>query len=152
MSPEHISVIPNLSEIKYISVLPIRPIFWNSYRPKFNVGQIWNNRNVFRTHWQWLRWVFEFVGSHFHHPMPILLLPYAPSPFCRILDSNFKVYHLMAICTTKFFVARIYYEHYLLFFYKSELEIHLVQWCSKENQNDAIYEVNDLFLTWCFAI
>ena len=22
-----------------------------------------------------------------------------------------------------------------------------VQWCSKENQNDTIYEVNDLFLT-----
>ena len=75
---------------------------------------------------QWLRWVFEFVGSHFCHPMSILLLPYAPSPFCRILDSNSKIYHLMAICTTKFFVARIYYEYYLLFFYKSELEIHLV--------------------------
>jgi len=27
MSPEHISVVPNLSQIKYIFVLPIRPIF-----------------------------------------------------------------------------------------------------------------------------
>ena len=55
MSPEHISVIPNLSQIKYISVLPIRPISWNLYRPKCNLGQIWNNRNVFRTHWyNWL--------------------------------------------------------------------------------------------------
>ena len=76
---------------------------------------------------QWLRWVFEFVGSHFRHPMPILLLPYAPSPFCRILDSNSKVYNfLMTECITKFFIALIYYEHYLLFFYPAELQIHLL--------------------------
>ena len=29
---------------------------------------------------------------------------------------------------------------------------YLIQWCSKENQNDTIYEVDDLFLTWCFTI
>ena len=27
-----------------------------------------------------------------------------------------------------------------------------LQWCSKENQNDPIYVVNDLFVTWCFTI
>ena len=27
-----------------------------------------------------------------------------------------------------------------------------LQWCSKENQNDSIYEVNVLFPTWCFTI
>ena len=27
-----------------------------------------------------------------------------------------------------------------------------IQWCSKEIQNDTIYEVNYLFLTWCFTI
>ena len=55
MSPEQISVIPNLSEIKHISLLPIQPIFWILYWPKFNFRQIWNNRNLFRTHWyNWL--------------------------------------------------------------------------------------------------
>ena len=61
MSPEHISVIPNLSEIKYTSVLPFRPIFWNSYQPKFNLGEFWKHRNVFRTHWyNWLYFLYRF--------------------------------------------------------------------------------------------
>ena len=27
-----------------------------------------------------------------------------------------------------------------------------LQWCAYQNHNDPIYEVNDLFLTWCFTI
>ena len=50
MSPEQISVIPNLAHIKYISLLPIWPIFGSLYWPKFNVGETWNNGHVVRTH------------------------------------------------------------------------------------------------------
>ena len=50
MSPEHISVIPNLSQIKFgpIRISKNGPNW--QYRNVFNLGQIWNNRNVFRTH------------------------------------------------------------------------------------------------------
>ena len=38
MSPEDITVILSTSQIKYISVLPIPPIFGNLYSPKLNLG------------------------------------------------------------------------------------------------------------------
>ena len=55
MSPEDITVISKFSQIKYIYVLPIWPIFWNLCWPKSNLGQIWNESYVFRTHsYNWL--------------------------------------------------------------------------------------------------
>ena len=50
-----------------------------------------------------------------------------------------------------------FYSNFCCFLKLENKKIHLsshknmywkIQWCSKENQNDTIYEVNDLFLTW----
>ena len=50
MSPEHISVIPKFSQIKFgpIRISKNGPNW--QYRNVFNLGEFWNNRNVFRTH------------------------------------------------------------------------------------------------------
>ena len=50
MSPEHISVIPKFSQIKFgpIQISKNGPSW--QYRDEFNSGEFWNNRNVFRTH------------------------------------------------------------------------------------------------------
>ena len=63
MSPEHISVIPNLSEIKFgpIQISKNGPNW--QYRNVFDLGQIWNNGYVVRTHsynWLYLKYYFNF--------------------------------------------------------------------------------------------
>ena len=35
---------------------------------------------------------------------------------------------------------------------KEKKKFGIVQWCAYQNQNDPIYEVIDLFLTWCLTI
>ena len=49
MSPEQISVIPNLARIKFGPYQISKNGPNRQYRNIFDLGQIWNNQNLFRT-------------------------------------------------------------------------------------------------------
>ena len=65
MSPDDITIIPNFSQIKFgqIRILENGPNW--QYRNVFNLGEIWNNGYVFRTHsynWLYLLLIWQFSG------------------------------------------------------------------------------------------
>ena len=50
MSPEDITITPNTSQIKFGLIQISKNGPNGQYRNVFNLGEFWNNRNVFRTH------------------------------------------------------------------------------------------------------